>query len=160
MRGPEGSAAAEFALVLPVLALLLFGTIEVGRALHDYQLVDKSVRSATRYLSRAPVSCPAGFDVLDEANARNLALTGTVDGSGDYLLKYWTQPSTIIIPNPCLTPIDNSANTWRGAFDGAAEFYRATIIAQVPIFLEFGSSWLGNMSVDVVVRHEEVVFGE
>ena len=49
-RARGGIAAVEFAIILPLLVLLLFGTIEIGRILFDYQAASKSVRDATRYL--------------------------------------------------------------------------------------------------------------
>ena len=51
-RARGGIAAVEFVLILPLLVLLMFGTIEIGRILFDYQAVSKSVRGATRYLTR------------------------------------------------------------------------------------------------------------
>ena len=51
IRMQRGVAAVEFALVLPVLLLLMFITTEFGRALFEYDTVTKSVRSAARYLS-------------------------------------------------------------------------------------------------------------
>ncbi len=51
-RRRDGIASVEFAIVLPILVLMLFGTIEFGRLLVDYQLVNKSARDAIRYLSR------------------------------------------------------------------------------------------------------------
>ena len=50
-RCERGAAAAEFVLVLPLLLILVFAAVEVGRLMHDYHVVTKSVRDATRYLS-------------------------------------------------------------------------------------------------------------
>ncbi len=97
-----GTAAVEFVLVLPLLALLLFGTIDLGRLLADYQTASQGIRDAARYLSRADpavlgIDCATGVVDVGSAPAlaaMNLAMTGTIDGSGGYVLGYWTDTST------------------------------------------------------------------
>jgi Flp pilus assembly protein TadG len=49
LRGQSGAAAVEFALVLPVLLLLLFGIIEFGRLMTTYSTVRSAGREAARY---------------------------------------------------------------------------------------------------------------
>jgi Flp pilus assembly protein TadG len=44
----EGVAAVEFALILPVLALLLFGVIEFGRVWSQYQVFQGAAREGAR----------------------------------------------------------------------------------------------------------------
>ncbi len=58
----RGIAAVEFAIVLPFLMLMLFGMIEIGRALFHYHAVTKSVRDATRYLTRVGMTCGSHSD--------------------------------------------------------------------------------------------------
>ncbi len=74
-----------FVLILPLLVLMLFGTIEVGRLLFDFHAVSKSVRDATRYLTRIDaaalgLACPAttvNNAAAEVINAKNLALRGS-----------------------------------------------------------------------------------
>jgi len=44
----EGAAAVEFALILPVLALLLFGVLEFGRVWSQYQVFQGAAREGAR----------------------------------------------------------------------------------------------------------------
>ena len=44
----DGAAATEFALILPVLALILFGTLEFGRVWSQYQLYQGAAREGAR----------------------------------------------------------------------------------------------------------------
>lgn len=44
----EGASAVEFALILPVLALLLFGTIEFGLLLYNKQVLTNAGREGCR----------------------------------------------------------------------------------------------------------------
>jgi Flp pilus assembly protein TadG len=48
MSRDEGVAAVEFALILPVLALLLFGVLEFGRVWSQYQLFQGAAREGAR----------------------------------------------------------------------------------------------------------------
>lgn len=121
-----GTAAVEFVLVLPILALLLFGTIDLGRLLADYQTASQGIRDAARYLSRAD---PAVLDIdcagggIDDASApalaaMNLAMTGTIDGSGAYVLGYWTDTSTLAAAGISVSVAceDNSGAVYAGLY--------------------------------------------
>jgi Flp pilus assembly protein TadG len=48
----RGVAAVELGILLVPLVLLAFGITEYGRAMYQYNALDKSVRSAVRYLSQ------------------------------------------------------------------------------------------------------------
>lgn len=47
----QGLAIVEFAMVLPLLLILLLATAEFGRALYQYNTLTKAARDAARYLS-------------------------------------------------------------------------------------------------------------
>jgi len=173
-RGREGIASVEFALVLPLLILMLFGTIEFGRMLVDYQVANKSVRDSIRYLSRVrddaiTAKCPDGgklwpsTDPADSVtNAVNLAMTGSIakPGPGDYLLGYWTDPKTTIevwVVPPCT---NNLANQFSGAFQGITYIPRLTMEARVSF--PSGIGWLLPVFDDftITVTHNEVHIGD
>ena len=121
-----GTAAVEFVLILPVLALLIFGTIDLGRLLADYQTASQGIRDATRYLSRVDpvalgIDCAAGK--IDDGSApalaaMNLAMTGTFDGSGGYVLGYWTDTSTLAAAGIAVSVDceDNSGTVYTGLY--------------------------------------------
>lgn len=48
-RGEGGQSAVEFALVLPVLMLILMGTIDLGRLYHSYVTVTNAARVGAEY---------------------------------------------------------------------------------------------------------------
>src|SRR5690606_17088398 len=74
-----GQALAEFALVLPILLLLIAGIIEFGRAFHIQQVVTDAAREG----ARAAVVQQAGVD-LDSAMAimGNRLLSNGIDTAG------------------------------------------------------------------------------
>ena len=67
-RRPSGAAASrgqalvEFALVAPLLILVLFSIIEFGRAVYYIQMLDNAAREGARYaiVHGAASGCPSG----------------------------------------------------------------------------------------------------
>jgi Flp pilus assembly protein TadG len=51
-RRQSGVAAVELGFMLLPLAILIFGTTELGRAIYTYNTLDKAVRDAARHLSQ------------------------------------------------------------------------------------------------------------
>jgi hypothetical protein len=49
MRNEEGAAVVEFALVLPILFLIVFGIIDFGRAFYTVNNIISAVREGARY---------------------------------------------------------------------------------------------------------------
>jgi hypothetical protein len=49
LRRTEGSTAAEFALVLPILLLFLLGAIDVGRLMWTWNRAEKATQMGVRY---------------------------------------------------------------------------------------------------------------
>ncbi len=88
-RGSRGQAMTEFALVLPMLLVLLFGIIETGRLMVIYTSVASASREAARYAAAAGKSengVPYYLDTAGiQAAARRLgALTGAINVSIAY----------------------------------------------------------------------------
>lgn len=79
----QGAAAIEVAAVMPILVIVGLGTFEFGHIFYSTQLIQTGLRDAARYIARAPDPATA------EATARQLATTGTVDGSGAPRVSWW-----------------------------------------------------------------------
>jgi Flp pilus assembly protein TadG len=91
MKKPHrGVALVEFALILPMLLLLIVITTEFGRALYQYNTLAKSVRDASRYLSMQ-------LPETQMATARNLVVYGNLTGTGNPVVQGLT-PSHV--PDP------------------------------------------------------------
>src|SRR5207245_11662346 len=63
--GQCSQALIEFALVSPVLLLLLFGVIDLGRAIFYYDTINHAAREGARVAVRASNSLPTNTDVLN-----------------------------------------------------------------------------------------------
>lgn len=69
-RGQQSQALIEFALVSPVLLLLLFGIIDIGRAVFYYDTVSHAAREGARTAVRASNQLPTNSDVLSTVTAQ------------------------------------------------------------------------------------------
>jgi hypothetical protein len=71
----HGVALVEFALIVPLILIIVLITADIGRALYQYNRVVKSVRNASRYLTtQAPDNADAA------TRARNLVVYGSTTG--------------------------------------------------------------------------------
>src|SRR5687768_2024413 len=81
----RGASAAELALAMPLLLILLFGTFEVGNYFLSEHVVQKAVRDASRYASRLPLTSFSGCAVTSDAeeDIQLVAKAGDPDGDWD-----------------------------------------------------------------------------
>lgn len=78
VRKDRGQSTVEFALVLPLVLILLLGLLQVGLLLRDQLLVSSAAREAAR---EAAVSADSGrIEAAAVRSAPNLELTVTVSG--------------------------------------------------------------------------------
>ena len=89
-----GLSSVEFAIVAVVLFMLIFGVIEVGRALFVASALDE----ATRRGARMGVVCPINDPAIAQAAAFNSALIPGLDAS-DIVVDY-LDDSAAIVGNP------------------------------------------------------------
>jgi Flp pilus assembly protein TadG len=90
-KNQQGQTMAEFSLVLPVLAILLFGVIQFGIVFNNYLAVTDAVRAGARQAAVARYLPPAEREAKVEAKVRASAenldqdiLEVTVDPSDDW----------------------------------------------------------------------------
>lgn len=86
-----GAAMVEFAILLPLMIVLVFGITEMGRAIYQQNTLSKAVASGARYMSRSSQSVnadcsPGAAWSSSTANAANLVAYGNQAGSGSALL--------------------------------------------------------------------------
>ena len=110
----RGQAMVEFALVAPMLFLLILGTIEAGRFIFHYEVLNHATREGARYaiVHGADSTCPSGPPPFGQVN--NCDLTGDnvkaavqkaamdLAGQGDLFVHepVWTNRSTPANPSP------------------------------------------------------------
>lgn len=75
----KGSATVEFAMMVPILLLLLFMVTELGAMFYRLNALTKSVQVASRYLSDVSLNKTV---TLPTANIKNLVCYGNTSGTG------------------------------------------------------------------------------
>jgi Flp pilus assembly protein TadG len=68
MRDQRGASAAEFALTLPLLVLLLLGLIDVGRFMYEMNSAEKATQMGVRYAVSTEM-VPAGLETYSFATS-------------------------------------------------------------------------------------------
>ena len=82
----------EFAITAPVLLLLLYVSVEVGRFLNQYSILSDGVRDASRYVAGSALQGTTGLIAQGSAwsalvsQGQNLAVYGNLAGTGSPLL--------------------------------------------------------------------------
>lgn len=157
----SGSAAAEMALSLPLLLVLLFGSFDLGNYFLSEHVVQKAVRDAARYAARLPMtnySCASSsVGSTADQQIRNVARTGDPNGTTARLYG-WVDGNTTV------TLACDSASSWanNGIYkdfpDGGAAPV-VTVSATVSYRTLFGRIGLGPSSLNLNARSQAAVIG-
>ncbi len=94
----EGSSAVEFALVLPVLVLLVFGIIEFGRAFNAYVTVTHAAREGARMAAVGRFDAAAVQDRAYPLTGVGVSVSGPSGGTDGYYTVTVTYPYHLAIP--------------------------------------------------------------
>lgn len=65
----KGQSIVEFALVLPLILLLVFGFMDLGRAVYYYSAIGNAAREGARYASVRPLDLQSDADDQNEVIA-------------------------------------------------------------------------------------------
>ena len=120
----RGSAAAEMALITPLLLGLMFGSLELGNYFLDEHALVQQVRDGARFASRMPLvanyTCPSTVNTTAVTTIGNVTRTGTVGGTGTgrFNATYWTRncgnaTQTLTVTVRCV-PKDDYDGVWQG----------------------------------------------
>ncbi|PLS06927.1 TadE/TadG family type IV pilus assembly protein [Neobacillus cucumis] len=99
MKSEKGQALVEFALILPLLIILLFGIIDFSRILHAYLTIDHAGREAAR-----EASIGNGVSDVKSTAVTNAASIGLTNGQVEVTLGT-NATVKITYPISFLTPI-------------------------------------------------------
>lgn len=105
----SGIAAVEFALVAPVLLMLVFGAIEIGRVLYEQQTLEEAARETARWAtlhgskSTTPATATTAMDKAREIAGTYAGLAGTVtftpnNSPGSTVIIDLTRDHTFMVP--------------------------------------------------------------
>ncbi len=126
LRAQHGTAAAEMALVLPMLLALMFTCLEGGHYLYVQHQVVKGVRDGARFAARAPFNkftC-ASVDGAWQTTVQEVTRTGAITG-GTARVAGWDN-AEVSVTASCPTAVVNT-----GIYKGMANAPRVTVQATV-----------------------------
>lgn len=113
LRRDDGATAAEFAMVLPLLILLLFGIIDVGRYMWTLNQVEKATQMGAR-MAVVTNMVPGGLASQNYGAilGQGAAIPTSQFGAAACSAPAGTLTCTCVTsPCPTLTPVDNTAFT-------------------------------------------------
>jgi Flp pilus assembly protein TadG len=151
MADSRGAAAAEMALVAPLLCVILFGSVELGSLFYNEHILDKAVRDGARYAARQGFTnygcsgAPSGTVV---ANTRALVRTSLLSGGNDRFADI--EDNDITLSTSCATTAtgvsstENMLGIYRGAASGAPIITVTAVVDYTPVIgAGFGFSGAG-----------------
>lgn len=149
------------ALSLPLLVILLFGSVELGYYFLSEHVVQKSVRDAARFGARLAMtnypSCTVPANGTAEQQIRRVARFGNAAGTGTPRLLGWTADNMTTVTIAC----DNVSSYGTGGiyteFPNGAPV--VTVTAQVPYNTFFGVMGLGTATLNLNSASQAAVIG-
>ena len=154
----RASAAAEMALVMPFLLILMFGSVELGNYFLSEHAVQKGVRDASRYASRLPISDYPDCDETADARLRirRVARTGTPNGTVARV-QGWTDAVTDVEVECDTTGTHGGIYTVYPFPDGVPTI---TVKAAVPYYSLFGTLGLGDPALTLNAESHAAIFAQ
>lgn len=152
-RNRRGAAAAEMALVAPLLVTILVGSVELGSYFYSEHVLVKAVRDGARFAGRQNFSfysaCSGTPTGTVEADTRALVRTSLLAGGSDRFADI--EDGDITLTTSCATTATDMSSTtqsmtgiYRGRASGAPIVtVAATVDYQPVIAAPFGFSGLG-----------------
>lgn len=108
-RNCGGAAAAELALILPLLLVLLMGPLELGNFFLDQHALAKGLRDGAVYAARQDISnydCSTGSPTVPSSvvtATKNLVRTGQLSAGTDRLPNWTDASTTFTVTVACFT---------------------------------------------------------
>ena len=142
LRAEKGAAAAEMALVMPFMLVLMFGAVELGNLFLDEHTLTKQVRDGARYASRLPLAddfvCNTEVFEGDDDDAKDdiikVTKDGVVSGTGQpRWTAYWSRTCnnatpTLKVDIRCVDKDDIDVDA-----DGSTGIYSSLPGDQIPV---------------------------
>jgi Flp pilus assembly protein TadG len=153
-RSEEGASALEFALVVPLLVMLLLGVTTAGLGINNALGTTDAVREGSRYAATTATSpTPAGYGSWTAAvQAKTVGLSaGSVDASSQVCVKLMKGTSTVLQQSSCsFSSSEPATPTTVTATDCTVKVW-----ARIPVTVNIGvASWDIYVIRSSVARYE------
>ena len=162
VREVRAAAAAELALVMPLLLALMFGAVELGNYFYNEHILLKAVRDGARYAARQDFSfypdgaCSGSVSEPVLTNTRNLVRTGLLAGGSNKFPD--AAAATINVTMTCTTTA--GAQTMSGIYKGRTSGApRVTVTATVPYTPLVAALGFDSASLSLNATEQAAVMG-
>ena len=155
----SGHAAAEMALVTPLLILLMFGSAELGYYFYQEHIVVDAVRDGARYAARQSfddLNC-AGVDADVETSvkrATRLVSPNAADTEDNRRIYNWDSDDSITVSVAC-----GENEGFAGLYANMADLPRVRVDATAPYNSVFAFLGLGGPSLSLAASSEAAAVG-
>jgi Flp pilus assembly protein TadG len=153
-RSESGASAVEFALIVPLLVMLMLGVTTAGLSLNDALGTTDAVREGSRYGATTATSpVPAGYGSWSAAvQAKTVALSaGSVTGTSQVCVKLQKGTSTVLQQSTC----SFSSNEPATPTSVTATDCIVKVWARIPVTINIGvASWDIYVIRSSVARYE------
>lgn len=136
----RGAAAAEMALVAPLLCVILVGSVELGSYFYNEHILVKAVRDGARYAARqnftnygSSGTCASPTDATLIAGVRALVRTSLLASAGDRFPD--VEDGDITISATCKATVSSQSMTgiYRGRTAGAPVVTVSAVVDYEPV---------------------------
>jgi hypothetical protein len=160
-RETSGAAAAEMALVLPLLMVILFGSFEVGHFFYSAHIANKGVRDGARYAARQSfikLGCgPLVADGPTEIKIKNVTRTGlTLPVPDQPRISGWDNNEVTVTVTCTTTGSFATGGIYTGLTGGAR---KVEVSAAVPYPSLFSLVGINSSALTINARSEAAVMG-
>ena len=153
-----GAAAAEMAMIAPLLIILMCGSFELGNYFWNNHIVAKAVRDGARYASRQSFdnfNCTASTVATGVVtNTQNLTRTDQIATGGTARLAAWTAANSVSVS---MRPANVSA--YGGFYTGMDCVPVVVVSATVPYRSLFGALGFNATGLNITSASEVPVMG-
>jgi Flp pilus assembly protein TadG len=135
-QSEHGQSLVEVAISLPVLILLLIGTLEFGMAIFTYSMLRDAAQEGAFYGSFNP-----GNTAEIENRARNISPRTTADGA------VFSSPVELRDKDLVKVSVQASGDFCQGAKDGVANTIQVNVTYRYPILMPFIAQIIGSKTI-------------
>lgn len=158
-RNRAGTAAAEMAMVAPLLIAILLGTAELGRYFWSEHVLLKGVRDGAVYASRQSIgnfNCTTNtVNATVVNNTRTLVRTGELSGGSPSLPNWSAQGVVFAVDLACVTAANGTTLGGIYTANAGQQVPVITVRASVPFTSMFGL----RMGLSLNARQQAAVYG-
>ena len=157
IRDRRAAAAAEMALVMPLLILIMFASFEMGNFFWDAHIADKAVRDGARFAARQSFAdMPCGGTPTNLLAIQELTRTGQTNGGIPPRIYGWATGHVTVTVTCDTANSYSNAGIYQGLTGGSR---RVTVAAAIPYPSLFKFVGINTTGMTINAQSEAAVMG-